>query len=519
MSPILLDTIDRFRGLRAVVIGEAMLDCYLEGSADRICREAPVPIVDIGSRTDAPGGAANTALNLAAFGVQVSLVSVVGEDAEAALVCAALDAAGVDTDHVLHVSSRRTLAKHRVIARSQLLVRFDQGTTCALDQDVEQVLIDRLRRAADGSDAIVVSDYGYGILTPAVIRALASLQEEHERVLIVDAHNLPAYRALRPSAVKPNYDEATRLLGVRRVEGPDARAEQIAAHGPRLLELTGAGSAAITLDADGAVIFERDTPPYRTYARPTRHSRAAGAGDTFVATLAAAFAGGANTTAAAELASAAAAVVVGKDGTSTCSASELRAYLTAEEKEIRDLDAFARRAAYERDQGRRIVFTNGCFDILHRGHIAYLNRAKALGDLLVVGINSDASVARLKGEKRPINALDDRIQVLAALSCVDHIVAFDEDTPERLIRALQPQVFVKGGDYTRETLPEAPLVEALGGVVQLLPYLEERSTSGIIERIQAANGDQDHGKHRTRARSRALATRTRSRLRKARHDR
>jgi D-beta-D-heptose 7-phosphate kinase/D-beta-D-heptose 1-phosphate adenosyltransferase len=519
MSTALLDTIERFRELRIVVIGEAMLDCYLNGAAGRICREAPVPIVDVSARTDAPGGAANTALNIAAIGARVSLVSAVGEDAEAALVCDALDAAGVDTDHVLRVASRRTLAKHRVIASGQLLVRFDQGTTCAVPPDVEQVLIDRLRRAADGCDAIVVSDYGYGILTAGVIRELAALQTAHARILVVDAHELPAYRMLRPSAVKPNYDEAMRLLGLRRVEGPDARAEQVAAHGERLLELTGARSAAITLDADGAVLFEHDAPPYRTYARPTRHSRAAGAGDTFVAALAVSLAAGANATSAAELASAAAAVVVGKDGTTACSAHELRAYLTADDKVVGDLDGFAKRVAYHRGQGRRVVFTNGCFDILHRGHIAYLNHAKALGDLLIVGINSDASVARLKGEARPINSLDDRMQVLAALSCVDHIVPFDDDTPELLIQALRPHVFVKGGDYARESLPEAALVESLGGVVQILPYLEERSTSGIIERIQSGNGDARHGTRRKRTRTPALAERSQRALRQARHDR
>ncbi|MBF6599134.1 MAG: D-glycero-beta-D-manno-heptose 1-phosphate adenylyltransferase [Dehalococcoidia bacterium] len=513
---MLLDTLDRLRGVRALVIGEAILDCYLTGSAGRICREAPVPIVDVAARTDAAGGAANTALNLAALGAGVALVSVVGDDPEGRLVRGALAAAGVETEHVIRGSARRTLAKHRVIAGSQLLVRFDQGTTSALEADTERALVGRVRSAAADADVIVVSDYGYGILTPAVIHELAALRQLRRRVLVVDAHDLPSYRALRPTAVKPNYDEAVRLLGVRRLDGADARAEQMASQGERLLELTGAGCAAITLDADGAVLCERDAPPYRTYARPTRHSRAAGAGDTFVATLAGALAVGASSTTAAELASAAAAVVVGKDGTSTCMASELRAYLTADDKAVSDLGAFARRVAFHREQGRRIVFTNGCFDILHRGHITYLNRAKALGDLLIVGINSDASVARLKGASRPINALDDRVQVLAALSCVDHIVPFDGDTPEQLIRALRPHVFVKGGDYTRETLPEAPLVEALGGVVQLLPYLEERSTSHIIERIQA--GD-DHGKRRRRERSRALAARAQRPLHPTRHDR
>ncbi|HEX5478469.1 MAG TPA: D-glycero-beta-D-manno-heptose 1-phosphate adenylyltransferase [Dehalococcoidia bacterium] len=515
----LLETIDALRGLRIAIIGEAMLDAYLEGTAGRICREAPVPIVDIERRTDAPGGAANTAVNLAALGAEARFVSVLGADPEGNTVMDALRSAGVDSRCVLRDEARRTLAKQRVVAGSQLLVRFDYGTTAGVGHETEQRLIEALRQASDGCDALVVSDYGYGVLTPAVIRTVAAIESARPRPLVVDAHNLPAYRALHPTAVKPNYDETARLLGLRRVDGPDARAEQVAASGERLLDMTGARIAAITLDADGALLFERDAPPYRTYARPTRQSRAAGAGDTFVAALACALAAGASGTEAAELASAAAAVVVGKEGTSACGAGELRAYLTAEGKQVGDLDAFRRRTDFYRAQGRRIVFTNGCFDILHRGHITYLNRAKALGDLLIVGINSDESVQRLKGDERPINSLEDRVQVLSALSCVDHIVPFAGDTPVDVIRAVRPHVFVKGGDYTRETLPEAQVVEELGGVVQILPYLDDRSTSRIIERIQRNGEDRDGADRRRDGSGVALAARAQRAVHPAGHDR
>jgi D-beta-D-heptose 7-phosphate kinase / D-beta-D-heptose 1-phosphate adenosyltransferase len=179
---------------------------------------------------------------------------------------------------------------------------------------------------------------------------------------------------------------------------------------------------------------------------------------------------------------------VGKDGTSACAAEELRETLSGGAKHLDDRQRLALRARLEREQGRRIVFTNGVFDILHRGHVTLLSRAKELGDVLVVGVNSDESVRRLKGNERPVNPLDDRIQVLAALSCVDYIVPFEEDTPDELIRALRPDVFVKGGDYTRETLPETALVEGLGGEVRILPYIEDRSTTGVIERIRTLQG-------------------------------
>jgi D-beta-D-heptose 7-phosphate kinase / D-beta-D-heptose 1-phosphate adenosyltransferase len=475
--------VDRFDGMQVVVIGEAMLDAYLEGPADRLCREAPVPIVSVASRRDAPGGAANTAANLRRLGADVAFLSATGDDTEGAALRNTLERLGVPTAHVLAERSRRTLAKHRVLADGQMLLRFDQGCTRAVDTRTEEALIDHLDTLFPRSDAVIVSDYGYGILTPRVIHALASLQALSQRVLVVDSKDLTAYRNVRVTAAKPNYEEAVRLLGVRGVE-PAARVEQILPHGDRFIAMTGARMCAVTLDADGAVFFERGHPLYRTYARPQPHSRTAGAGDTFASALALALAAGADTPAAAELASAAAAMVISRAGTLTCSAQDLREYVSAGGKYLPDAGRVAARAHLYRQQGRRIVFTNGCFDILHRGHVTFLNQAKALGDVLIVGVNTDASIQRLKGPGRPINALEDRLHVLAALSSIDHLIPFDEDSPENLIRAVCPDVFVKGGDYTRERLPEAQLVEAIGGVVEVLPYVADHSTTAVVARIR-----------------------------------
>jgi D-beta-D-heptose 7-phosphate kinase/D-beta-D-heptose 1-phosphate adenosyltransferase len=483
----LAEILDRFAGLEVLVIGEAMLDTYFEGAVGRLCREAPVPIVDVAQRVDAPGGAANTAANVRRLGARATLLSAVGDDHEAATLRRVLVAAGLAAEGVVTQPGRQTLAKRRVLADGQLLVRFDQGSTDPVQSDVEAELLERLDELHARCDAIVVSDYGYGICMPRVVERLRALQWRQPRVLLVDAKDLARYREVGPTAVKPNYGEASALLGLPSAGGA-RRAELIVAHAARLLAATGAQVAAVTLDADGALVVERGRAAYRTYARPVANVRAAGAGDTFGATFALALAAGAHTPAAAELAAAATAVVVGQRGTTTCSADELQATLAGHERQktIRAAAELVGLAELYRRQGRRIVFTNGCFDIIHRGHITYLNRAKALGDVLIVGVNSDDGVRRLKGPARPVNPLEDRLQVLAALSCVDHLVAFDEDTPTELIRQIRPDVFVKGGDYTRETLPEAPLVEQLGGVVQLLPYLMDRSTSGIIERIQAA---------------------------------
>jgi D-beta-D-heptose 7-phosphate kinase / D-beta-D-heptose 1-phosphate adenosyltransferase len=484
MSATLDALVERFAGLRVLVIGEAMLDAYLYGHTERLCREAPVPIVDVVRRVERPGGAANSAVNARSLGARVTLLSVVGTDAEGATLRRALAGAGVADTALLDDPARRTLAKQRLVAGGHMLVRFDQGSADPLDARSERALGARLAELAGTHEAIVVSDYGYGILGPRTIARLAECQARAARVLVVDSKTLPAYRRAGVTAVKPNFAEAAALLGdpARRPAGE--RVAAIVREGPRLLEATGAQIAAVSLDTEGAVFFERGSPPYRTYARPTVHARAAGAGDTFVVALAMALAAGGDLAAAAELASAAANLVVGKDGTAVCSALELRAAVAPADKVVSDLRALDAGLDGQRAMGRRVVMTSGCFDILHRGHITFLNAAKSHGDVLVVGLNSDAGVRRLKGPGRPINALEDRAHVLAALSAVDYIVPFDEATPVALVRAVRPHVFVKGGDYTLDRMPEAAVVQALGGVVRILPYVRDLSTSAIIERVQ-----------------------------------
>jgi D-beta-D-heptose 7-phosphate kinase/D-beta-D-heptose 1-phosphate adenosyltransferase len=487
MNMNLVHLIHSFAGFNVVVIGEAMLDSYLTGSSDRLCREAPVPVVTVSDRQDIPGGAANTAVNIRSLGGQPQFLSVVGDDPEWLLLQQALEDRGVSTAHILVHPTRRTLAKHRLIASSQMLVRFDQGNTDQLDSETEQLLIDCLHQLFPTSDAVIVSDYGYGILTPRVIKTLMELQSALPHVLVVDSRDLTAYRQVGVTAVKPNYAEVIQLLNVQKLESSNGRSEQIISQQERLLDMTGAQIVAVTLDTEGALFFQPNNLPYRTYAQPKPHSRAAGAGDTFVSTLTLALTAKATIPAAAELASAAAAIVVAKEGTSACSANELQGHLSTADQYVNNLSDLVACVDFYRQQGQRIVFTNGCFDILHRGHVAYLNQAKALGDVLIVGVNSDQSVRRLKGSERPINPLDDRIQVLSALSCIDYMIAFDENTPLHIIQAIRPDVYVKGGDYTRETLPEAPVVEALGGTVEILSYLPEHSTTNMIQRIRAAD--------------------------------
>jgi len=478
--------VDGFQSRNVLIIGETMLDRYLRGTTDRVCREAPVPIVAIAATEEAPGGAANVAANVAALGGHATFVSVVGDDEVGNTAVRLLQERGLDASLVLTQSGRRTLSKQRIVAGPQMLLRLDQGSTEPVTPRIERGLIEAIRHAWPQADVVVISDYGYGVLTPGVVQALAALQSMQPRPILVDAKDILAYRSLAPAVVKPNYAEACRLLQADVLRGSTDRSVQLAGLSETLLELTGAQTAVVTLDEDGAVVLERDEAPRTVHAPRLHHARAAGAGDSFLATLALALAAGADTTVGAEAAAWAAAVAVRTDGTAVCTRDDLCAHLATDGRRVLDREEALVLVEDARNAGRRIVFTNGCFDIVHRGHTALLSQARALGDMLVVGLNSDDSVRRLKGHGRPVNPLEDRAQVLASLSSVDYVVPFPEDTPEDLLRTLRPDIFVKGGDYTHESLPEAALVESFGGVVRILDYVEDHSTTAIIGRISLA---------------------------------
>ena len=479
----LLSLTERFSHLRVLVIGEAMLDRYLQGKTDRICREAPVPIVDIERSQNVPGGAANTAANAATLGAETFLLSVVGCDRTQEHLQSALSERGVKLDCLIADPTRTTLSKHRLLAGDQLLVRFDQGSTEPIAGEAEKNLIAQLQQYFASCDAVIISDYGYGILTPNVLSALQQLQAENPRVLVADSKQLEAYADVGVTAVKPNYEEATRLLNLERCSGHQ-RVEQITRHGQTALTKTGAQMAAITLDVEGTLTFLQNEPPVRTYAQPAPNSHATGAGDTYVATLALALAAGAEPHGASLLAAAATAITTAEPSTTCCSPIELRRTLAQQNKRIVDSAELASVVAQHRLLRRRIVFTNGCFDILHSGHVTCLEQARSLGDILIVGVNTDESIRQLKGDKRPVNTLADRLTVLAALGCVSYVVPFGDLSPRALIRQIRPDVYTKGGDYTRQTLPETPLIEEMGGEVVILPYVSDRSTTQLIEKIQ-----------------------------------
>ena len=472
------------------VIGDAILDGWWEGLIERFCREAPAPVVQVQRREYAPGGAANTAMNLAALGARVRFVSLVGEDEAGQRLRDRMADAGVDVSGVVSHPDMTTTTKFRVSSGGQVMLRLDDAAAEVPDAGLRG-LAGAIPAAVAGAEAVVLCDYEAGTLDGPVRSALlAALGPEQQRnLLVVDAHHPARWAELRPDLTTPQAMEAATLLGAE-FPGGAARCPFVEAHAEQLLRASGAAAVVVTLDREGTLTLRSgesgNLPPHhRTWARPEAEKQASGAGDTFVAALTLARAAGLPLTTSVDLAQAAADVVVHRPGTSVCSTEELARHLGGFADTALSADELARQIEAHRREGQRIVLTNGCFDVLHRGHTRYLNQAKQLGDVLVVALNSDSSVRKLKGPDRPVNHEADRAAVIAALSCVDHVTVFDTPTPIPLIELLEPDVYAKGGDYTPEMLAETEAVERYGGTVTILDYVPEHSTTAVLERIRS----------------------------------
>jgi D-beta-D-heptose 7-phosphate kinase / D-beta-D-heptose 1-phosphate adenosyltransferase len=466
------------------VVGDVMLDGWWTGTIDRLCREGPAPVVDIRGRSFAPGGAANTAMNLAALGARVSLVGVVGCDDAGSELLRQLEAAGVETTNVHRVPGVPTTSKTRISSAGQLLLRFDE-VAADLPEEALAAVAQSLPGALQEQDAVVLCDYGAGALAGPVRSILLELLPARPASLlaVVDAHDPRPWAPLRPDLATPNAAEAAGMLGLQLPQGA-ARPAVLAEHRADLLKATGAAAVVVTLDRDGTVLLPAGGEAHRTWAKPVAEKQASGAGDTFVAALTLARAAGLPLTTSVDLAQAAADIAVHRPGTAVCSTADLGRYLESFADTALDAGELARELTRHRGEGQTIVLTNGCFDVLHRGHTRYLNQAKQLGDILVVALNSDDSVRLLKGPDRPINPVADRAAVIAALSCVDYVTVFDTATPIPLIDRLRPEIYAKGGDYSPEMLAETSAVESYGGRVAILDYVAERSTTALVQRIR-----------------------------------
>ena len=483
-SALSLDEIvARFRGRRVLVIGDAMLDTYVEGNAARLCAEGPVPVVCQTAEEDVPGGAANTATNLRALGAEVDFLGVVGSDPAGASLRAALHAYGVDDRRLVEAPEARTLRKLRILADDQYVVRCDAGETRRLSRDTQGRLHDQLAMAFAGCELVVVSDYGYGVLFGALIKRLTALRAARSVPLVVDSKQLHRFRAARATLITPNFLEARLAVGSSTAEPVAPSVPEAERLGHRLLERIDVKYAAITMGGAGVLLLDR-THALHHPAHPVARASDVGAGDSFTAAAALALAAGAAPADAVRIGIEAGGIAVTKRRTAVVRQQELLQRVSLDRTAGHtDLATVRQQLEEDRRHGRTIVFTNGVFDILHASHVYFLREARRLGDVLVVGVNTDEGARRLKGKNRPINRARDRMALVQALDPVDHVVAFDEDTPENLILALRPDIHVKGGDYAGEDLPEANAVRAVGGRIVILPLLDHVSTSQVIDRI------------------------------------
>ncbi len=465
-----------FSSASVLTVGDLMLDQYWFGPTTRISPEAPVPVVNVKGTTARAGGAANVAVNLASLGVNTVLVGVTGSDASSQTLRDLLAERGIETDFV-ESPTRPTITKLRVLSSNQQVIRLD--TEDMFDVRDIQPLNPILQRRLSTTKVCILSDYAKGTLAAAP--EIMSLCRDHDVTVLVDPKGRDFTRYRGASVLTPNFREFQAVVG--RVQDD----EQLVDRGQALCAELDLGALVVTLSERGMVVIRDEQAPLFLPARVREVFDVTGAGDTVIATIAAALASGNSLDDAATLANLAAGLVVRKIGVATVTPSELRLALHEHGQGGRGmldrLDAPIV-ADEARVRGERIVMTNGCFDILHTGHVAYLEEAKNLGDRLIVAVNDDASVARLKGDGRPINPLEDRMAVLAGLAAVDWVVSFSEDTPADIVSEILPDVLVKGGDYTPDTVAGGDIVQANGGTVEILSFRQGRSTSAIIEAIR-----------------------------------
>ena len=472
----------RARDIRALVIGDLMLDEYLWGKAERISPEAPVQVVDIVREDIRLGGAGNVANNLVALGCRVSVLSVIGADENGTILRHAFSGKGVDVAAVFEDPMRKTSKKTRVIAAHQQIVRIDRESREPLSAEFEQKLVNFLAERGGEYQVILVSDYLKGVLTDEVLAAIMAAGRRAGIPVVIDPKGND-YRKYRGATIlTPNRKEAEIASRIR-IDSDETLGKAAAA----LLGEEDLTALLITRSEEGMSLFEASGRMSHIPTVAREVFDVTGAGDTVLAVMGLALACGCGFEVSARLANLAAGIAVGKLGTSIVTPTEIINEAGHEHRDstskIKNREVLAALIAEEKKKGKRVVFTNGCFDLLHAGHVKYLQKARSLGDLLVLGLNSDASVRRLKGEKRPLIGEEERSHLLAALDCIDYVVIFDEDTPLQLIESLRPLVLVKGGDYIPEGVVGRELVESYGGRVELVEFVDGKSSTNIIERV------------------------------------
>jgi D-beta-D-heptose 7-phosphate kinase/D-beta-D-heptose 1-phosphate adenosyltransferase len=464
---------------KILVVGDLMIDHYLWGSCNRISPEAPVQVVDIKRETTVLGGAGNVVNNLRALGANVTVMSVIGDDDVANELSQMLDNLEVERFLILD-ENRKTTKKSRIIASHQQVVRYDRESKNEIDEDCEKTLVYKIFETIDSYDLVILSDYGKGVLTESLVHKIIFAATGAEMKVLVDPKGEDYSKYRGAYLLTPNKTEAKMATGVEITDD-----ESLLQALKKLRQSASLEVPMITLSEDGIAILDKNDTIIKKPTVAREVYDVTGAGDTVIASLGYCLAQNINIESAIEFANLAAGVVVGKLGSATATIEEIEEYKStlhksSIESHIKTFGEIEQTVARLKKNGKKIVFTNGCFDILHRGHVSYLDVAKSFGDVLILGLNSDESVRRLKGSDRPINNQDDRGFILAALESVDYVVNFNEDTPYELIKIVEPDILVKGADYEGKEVVGSDIAKE----VRLVTFIDGKSTTSTIEKIK-----------------------------------
>ena len=492
MPTRLIELVEHLPSAKIALIGDLMLDRYIYGNAERLSNDAPVPVLHFQREENRLGGAGRVAADLTTLGAKVHMVSICGNDLAGQQICKALADYGVNTDGIISTPDRPGIAKVRLVGLAQHrhpqhLIRLDFEDPSPIDAALGERVLAALEKALDGAAALCVEDYNKGLLTPDICQRAIALAKSRGIPVFVDPYMLTDYgKYAGATVITPNRSEAEQATKL-----PCSSEHCFGPLAEKLLIEIGGEAVVLTLDKDGAYLATRDGERRWLKTRERKVYDVAGAGDMLLSMLAMARIAGADWVEAVALANVASGLEVEKYGSVPITPAEIKLELLTEQHEHlgkqRTLAQLVPELARHRAAGKRIVFTNGCFDLIHLGHIKYFQFARAQGDLLVVAVNTDASIRGLKGPKRPIINEHDRMEVLAELESIDYLIPFDDQTPLGLIEALKPDVLVKGADYKKEEVVGWDFVERCGGRVALAPLIEGRSTSNVIQRILDAH--------------------------------
>ncbi|MCH8312619.1 MAG: D-glycero-beta-D-manno-heptose-7-phosphate kinase [Nitrospinae bacterium] len=467
---------------KVLVIGDLILDEYLWGGMTRISPEAPVPILEAKSENLSMGGAANVANNLAALGCDVYLIGAIGQDEKGDRLLELIRGKGIHTEGIFRFVHRPTTSKMRIIAHNQQILRIDKEDNRPITEETEKKIIQFTNQILPEMDGVICSDYRKGVLTEKVVKNLMHRAQNSKKIVIVDPKSADFSLYKGATVLTPNQNEVERSVPIKVNSAEDL--ERAAEY---LLTLTRGEALLVTRGKDGMTLYQNKEKPVNIATVAKEVYDVTGAGDTVVSVFGMALFAGFNFRDAAWLSNMAGSIVVGKVGTAVVTLNEINEFLEEEmlrtSHTILELEELKKLVSLAKSTGKTVVFTNGCFDLIHGGHIEFLQKAKSLGHILVIGLNSDASVRAIKGDGRPIKTQEERANILSALRYVDYITIFDESTPEHLIGEIRPDILVKGDDYKIDEVVGREIVEGYGARVELIPIVKGLSTTNTVEQI------------------------------------